>query len=91
MYQVQYSDKILGHLTAANKVSPSISERLQQLEDNPLARAKETGIETIGTYYINAGRYCILFEIHEEEQIVEILSVRRGAYIHKLLRGIISE
>jgi mRNA-degrading endonuclease RelE of RelBE toxin-antitoxin system len=87
MYQVQYSDKILEHLQAAYKVSPSIADRLLELEDNPLARAKPTNMPAFGDYYVNAGRYCILFDVDQNTETVTILSVRQAPYVHKLLTG----
>jgi mRNA-degrading endonuclease RelE of RelBE toxin-antitoxin system len=87
MYQVQCSDRIHEQLTLANKTSPSVSERLLELEENPLAHAKETGVQIIGDYYVNAGRYCIVFNIDHEEEIVNILSVCADAYLYKIITG----
>lgn len=69
------------------KKSPSIPTCLEELSVDPLARAKETGIPAIGKYYVNAGKYCLLFEIDESQKKVIILHVVYDSYLHKILTG----
>jgi mRNA-degrading endonuclease RelE of RelBE toxin-antitoxin system len=87
MYQVEYSDKILQYLNDAAKHSTSVIDRIQELEENPLARARPTNNSVIGEYYVNAGRYCILMDIDQENSTVTILSVRSRSWLHKILSG----
>jgi mRNA-degrading endonuclease RelE of RelBE toxin-antitoxin system len=85
MFTVHYSDKVFEYLKNAAKTSPSLLDRLEGLEENPFARAKETGLDTIGAYYISAGRYCILCDIDPDAEVVTILSVRLRGFVYRVM------
>jgi hypothetical protein len=90
MYQFRISETVKKNLLNANKISTSIESRLSDLSANPMSKAIPTNISIIGDFYVNAGRYCILFDVNEEQQIVEINSVVLSAYLHKIITGKIS-
>jgi mRNA-degrading endonuclease RelE of RelBE toxin-antitoxin system len=86
MYQVQYSDNVLVHIQGAHNSHPDeVEQALQNLENNPLAHAIHTGLPAIGSFYIEVADYSFLFDIDEEAETINILSVRRLAYIEKLI------
>lgn len=87
MYSFNCVDTVLDKLKECSKTSPSINSRLEDLANNPMAKAIPTNIESIGNYYVNAGRYCILIDVDEEKQEVTILSVVLSPYLDKVLKG----
>jgi len=74
-------------LIKANSKSPSVSTKLAEIAENPLNNAIRTHIPAMGDYYINAGRWCILFNVKETEEVVDVLSIVLSPYLHKILTG----
>ena len=87
MYRFEISDRVIKSLRDAASVAKSIPDKLNDLAVNPVSNAISTGIPIIGSYYINAGRYCILFDINNDEQIVSILSIVPNSYLYRVLTG----
>ena len=87
MYKFVISADVLSSMKAATATAAGIADRIEDLANNPLARAKKTEIPAIGQYYINAGRYCILFDIDEASNEIRILAVVLSAYLFKILVG----
>jgi mRNA-degrading endonuclease RelE of RelBE toxin-antitoxin system len=87
MYSFDVTDNVLEKLKECNKKSPSISVRLEELANNPMGRAIPTHIPLIGDYYVNAGRYCILFNVDQTNSKVTIISVKLSPYLDKILRN----
>ena len=87
MYSFDCPNSVFEKLKVNSKTSPSINVRLEELANNPKAKAIPTNIPIIGEYYVNAGRYCILFDIDDSAQIVKIYSVVLSAYLDKVLKG----
>lgn len=73
-----------------SKKSPSVAERVHDLCENPFKKAIPTNIAIIGTYYSNCGRWCLLFDIDEDKEMVDIVGVMADAKLHKILTGRIS-
>ena len=90
MFSLNIPPDIEHKLRVADAHSPSISENLIQLQNNPLAKAIKLNIPKYGEYYINSGRHCIIFSVNTKQQTVDILDVVRDAYLHKILVGWIS-
>jgi hypothetical protein len=87
MYQIVLRGQLDEDLKKASKTSPSIQLRLEEFGTNPLAKAIKTNIPIIGEYYVNAGRYCILFDVDSQSQKVEIIAVVLDNLLHKILSG----
>lgn len=85
MYTINIPLTVQVRLTHFNKESPSITTQLADLLKNPYAKAQETKIPVIGKYYINAGRYAILFEINDEAKTIDCLGVVLRACLYKIL------
>lgn len=90
MYIFKVSDEVIESLKEANIISPSVSIRLGEIVLNPYSKAIPTNIELIGNYYINTGRYCILFNVNEIDNSIEIIKICYSSYLHKILTGKIS-
>jgi hypothetical protein len=90
MYQFKITDKVKNDLLRANKIATSIEARLIDLSANPMSKAIPTNISIIGDFYVNAGRYCILFDVDQVDQVVELNGVVLSAYLHKIITGKIS-
>lgn len=80
-------DEVLLAIKKANSKCPSVMDKLQKLEKNPLAVAIKTGIPVIGEYYVNCGRYCLIYNINNEDECVNILSCLPSPRLHKLKCG----
>ena len=87
MYEFVYNDGVLDELNKASKQSPSIKNKLERLQTNPIANAIKTNVPHIGEYYVNAGIWCILFDIDTVSQEVQLLSVVHSAKLHKIRTG----
>ena len=87
MYKFNIPDKVKDSLKEASRISQSIEGKLNSLSENPMAIAIPTENELLGDYYINAGRYCILFSIDDEAETVNILSVRQKTFVYNVLVG----
>lgn len=87
MYSFKVTDDIIKQLNAACIVAPSIHNRLTDLSTNPLAKAVATNIPLFGDFYVNAGRYCIVFNIDNKNQRIEILAVVLSPFLNKILTG----
>lgn len=87
MYIFICSESVKTRVREFGKISTSISAKLEELVVNPKARAKQTEIPIIGTYYINAGRFSILFDIDEEKEEIHILNIVYSSFLYKILSG----
>lgn len=87
MYSIYNTDETREKLKNANRISTSISNRLDELEQNPFTVAISTNIPRIGDYYVNAGRYCILFDIDPLSESIYVRDVVLSAKLHKILTG----
>jgi hypothetical protein len=86
MYSLLLRGNLAEDLRKANIGSPSVETRLEELSTNPFSRAIKTGIPVIGNYYVNAGRYCILFDVDEDSEKINILAICNNNLLHKILR-----
>lgn len=92
MYTFSISSKAESALKKGSipalKKKERIVDDIEDLQENPLKRAKKTGNPHFGDYYVNCGnRYCMLFNINEDEKNIEILYVLYRPTLHKLLTG----
>lgn len=87
MYTFICSESVKTRLREFGKVSTSISTKVEELVVNPKARAKQTEIPIIGKYYVNAGRFSILFDIDEEREKIHVLNIVYSSFLHKVLSG----
>jgi len=67
--------------------STSLPDTFIGLASNPMARAKPTNLPIIGNYYVNSGRYCILFDVDEANRRVIVYGIVASSYLHKVLTG----
>lgn len=87
MYTFRFSQSAdLVTVTIPEKTT-SFPDTFEELANNPLARAKATNIQAIGEYYVNSGRFCILFDIDEDNNIIIVYGIVRSEYLHKILTG----
>lgn len=89
MYLFEITADTFFQLRQNSIKSPSILNKIEVLSETPLSGAIQTGIETIGDYYVNAGRWCILFNIDEQNQTVQLLRIMHSAKLYKILQGLI--
>lgn len=87
MYHISIPPSIEKTLVEANQKSPSIASRLVEMLETPLIRAVRTNLPLLGNYYINAGRWCILFNINEEDKIVELTGVKLSSGLYNIMRS----
>jgi len=78
-------EEVLKEIKEKSQRSPSILNKLENLSLNPHSICIPTGIPQIGNYYVNAGRYCILFDIDDNNKVVHIHSIYLSAKLHKIL------
>jgi hypothetical protein len=86
-YTINIPSRVQVRLAASNKKSPGIATRLTELLTNPYAKARKTNMPVIGSYYVNAGRYAILFEINEESKTIDCLAVVLRPFLYKMIKG----
>jgi len=84
MYRLYLTESIRQILHRHYQQSPSLGNKLELLESNPLSIAIPTDMPIIGEYYVNAGRFAILFNLGEDNK-VSILSIVLRAKLHKIL------
>jgi len=89
MYYLVVTDEDKERLENANTRSPSIGDRLIELQNNPLTNAIKTNMSVHGEYYVNAGKWCILFNINGNE--VNIVNLMRSEKLHKIFNGKIKQ
>ncbi|MES1227010.1 MAG: hypothetical protein ABUT20_66670, partial [Bacteroidota bacterium] len=63
MYQFAFSTASLESFTKATRIATGLYQNLVRLGTNPLSNSIPTNIPAIGDYYINAGRYCVVFNV----------------------------
>lgn len=69
-----------------SKKSTSLPSKLLAISINPL-EGKIIEISSNNRYYVNSGRYAIVYTINEELKTVNVLSVPLRALLYKVLRN----
>ncbi|MEP7163858.1 MAG: hypothetical protein ABI741_04140 [Ferruginibacter sp.] len=87
MYSFVFSPKANLSLTTVPEKTTSFPTTFTELANNPKARSKKTNIPAIGEYYVNSGRFCILFDLDEINQIIIVYGIVRSEYLHKIITG----
>jgi len=85
MHHLVLYPEIEERLRIADNHSPSVGDKLNELQSNPLTNAIKTNNPNLGEYYVNAGKWCLIFNIDGDS--VEILSVMHSAKLYKILTG----
>lgn len=85
MYSFLIPKTVVEDLNKANSGSPSVMQRIEEMASNPFSKAIKTDIRIIGDYYVNAGRYCILFNVDESTSTITIKSIVLDNLLHKIL------
>jgi mRNA interferase RelE/StbE len=83
MYSVQISKHALKQLKVIPKIYQSkIKEHIDLLEKDPLPHGHKKLMGSDNTYRIRVGVYRILYEVHHNELIIQVISVshRKDAY-----------
>lgn len=87
MYKCNYPPSLIEKLRVAQLKSPSVLERLSELENNPKGRAIETCVPAFGQYYVNANRYDIVFDIDEDKKLIEIRDCILHTTLYRILKA----
>jgi hypothetical protein len=87
MYKFEISEEVIKKIKSAKTISPSVVTKLDGLATSPLKEAIKTNIPLIGNYYTNCGRWCLLFNVNEKEETVQILQIVLSPYLHKIITG----
>ena len=95
MYTIEASEPLRGKIleniawqeSQNTEEESSLRRKIRSLFDNPFIYAKETNIQTLGKYYLNAGRFCITFNVDVETQNVRLTHVMLSILLHKLMTG----
>lgn len=90
MYRCKITDEAIRELKtlAVPKATDGILKKISELQDNPEKIAKPIAKKILGDYYLNAGNlYAVVFNIDKSTETIEILAVKRRAYLYKLLSG----
>jgi len=87
MYNLHLSENLFDKIKTLGVDFPSLINKVQALSENPIEVAVETNIELFCTYYVNAGRHAILFDINDDEETVYLKYIMLKARLHKILSG----
>jgi hypothetical protein len=90
MFTFLVRDQLRDEIKKATIQSPSIGDRLNEMSINPMAKAIKTDIPVIGEFYVNAGRYCILFNVDLDNEKIDIRSLVQDVLLDKVLKDKIS-
>jgi hypothetical protein len=89
MYNFQYSSLRLN--TASNRTlqrsKKSIDNKLGILLVEPMSIAKLTKLPNLCTFYVNAGRCVILFDINESDKLIKIYGFYKKKILFDLMRA----
>jgi mRNA-degrading endonuclease RelE of RelBE toxin-antitoxin system len=85
MFTISCSDSVVQDLQEAAKIATSIPSKIEELSVTPLANAIPIEVPYAPQYYVNAGRFCILFNIDPTTSDVEIIRVVSNAYLYKVI------
>ncbi len=90
MYNFQYSP-ILRLTTAStrtlHKSKESIENKFSILLSEPMSIAKLTKLPNLCTFYVNAGRCVILFDIYEKEKVIRFYGIYKRKILFDLMRA----
>lgn len=90
MYRCKITNEAIRELNslAIPRATDGIIKKICELQDNPEKIAKPIEKPILGDYYLNAGnRYAIVFNIDKSSEVIEILAVKRQAYLYRLING----
>ena len=78
---------LLPSIQKANVSSPSVMGKIIELENSPSSLSIKIEVSGLSDFYVNAGKFCILFNYNEEEEKIEIINIVRSALLHKIQSG----
>lgn len=86
-YNFVVTNETLGRIIKFSKKSPSIIDNLLALELDPFKKGKLTYLPIVAEYYVNCGRFVILYNVSEVNHTVIIIDVVLSALLHKIMIG----
>lgn len=90
MYKFQYSPILRLNQASRRtlqKSKESIENRFDILLSDPMSIAKLTKLPNLCTFYVNAGRCVILFDVYEREKIIRYYGIYKKKILLDLMRA----
>jgi len=86
MYQLAYTSTSLSKIAEVSGKHPSVKDNIKKLASNPYEASLKVNVPGLSDYYINSGRYCLLVNIDDSSNCVEIVSVVHRSLLYRILK-----